>query len=454
MNEKDIEKQVSNKITPTLELRKEIEEIVKEIEKKLYKEITERKIPASVELVGSIAKDTFLKNNMDIDLFILFPKKIQKEKIAKNTLEIGKKILKNAEESYAEHPYIRGYFKNYKIEIVPCYKIENAKQKISAVDRTPLHTKYIKEKILEKQKHEVRLLKQFLKGIGCYGAEAEIEGFSGYLCEILIIKYGNFRELIKHAQNWKHGEKLTLTKENYHDFDTPLIFIDPVDSNRNVASALSKEKFELFVKTCKEYLRKPSIFFFFPKKIKPWSLEKIHETIKKQKYQYLGVKIAKPDIIDENLYPQIRKTIRSLWSTCKRYDFTIYDITFHIDDEEKNVFIIIKAKDEILKETTIHRGPPTDLRKNKEMFIKRWENDPRVVNKPYEKDGRLYTEIKRSYTNINKFIADQFKDLSLGKNIDEAVKKKFEILNSEDLLIDNLRTFWTIYLDEKKSWER
>ncbi len=454
MNQNNVEKQVSDRILPTLEVRKEIEEIVKEIGKKLEKEIIERKLPASVELVGSIAKDTFLKNNMDIDFFIVFPTSIQKEKIAKNTLDIGKKILKDTEESYAEHPYLRGYFKNYKVEIVPCYKIENAKQKLSAVDRTPLHTKYIKGKILEKQKQEIRLFKQFLRGTGCYGAEAEIEGFSGYLCELLIIKYGSFRELIQHAQNWKRGDKLTLTKKNYLNFDTPLVFIDPVDSNRNVASALSKEKFELFVKVCREYLRKPSLTFFFPNKVKPWRLEKICETLEKQKHQYLGVKISKPDIIDENLYPQIRKTVRSIWSTCERYDFTVYDIVFHVDNAENNIFIVIKAKDEVLPKTMVHRGPPTKLKKNKEEFIQRWDNDQRVVKKPYEKDERLYVEIKREYTKINDFLANQFKDLSLGKHIDKIVKKNFEILRFEDLLIDNLGTFWTIYLDGKNSWER
>ena len=57
---------------------------------------------------------------------------------------IGKELLTDTEESYAEHPYIRGYYKDYYIEIVPCYKIEKSSQKLSAVDRTPLHTDYVK----------------------------------------------------------------------------------------------------------------------------------------------------------------------------------------------------------------------------------------------------------------------------------------------------------------------
>ncbi len=87
---------------------------------------------------------------------------------------------------------------------------------------------------------------------------------------------------------------------------------------------MSKEKFDLFIKACKEYVKKPSINFFFPRKIKPWSLEKIKEEIKKQKCQYVCVKFVKPIIISENLYPQVRKAIRSIQDMCIRYDFTIF----------------------------------------------------------------------------------------------------------------------------------
>ena len=259
MNKNKIEKQVLEKITPPSEYKIKLDKIIKELKEKIQKEITERKLPVSIELVGSTAKDTYIKDNLDVDFFLLFPTSFSKENIAKNSLSIGRKLLEKTEESYAEHPYIRGYFKNYKTEIVPCYRIEKASQKLSAVDRTPLHTEYVKEHLQESQKQEIRLFKQFLRGIGCYGAEAEIEGFSGYLCEILILKYGTFEELINNAQHWKRGEKLALSKGDYPSFDTPLTFIDPVDKNRNVTSALSEEKYNLFIKASKEYTKKPSV---------------------------------------------------------------------------------------------------------------------------------------------------------------------------------------------------
>jgi tRNA nucleotidyltransferase (CCA-adding enzyme) len=449
---KAIEKQVLEKITPTDRYREKIKEIVKEINEILKQEIKKRKLPVTIELVGSIAKDTYLQNNMDIDFFLCFPADFSKEEISKHALEIGRTFLKDTEESYAEHPYLRGYYQDYYIEVVPCYKIENANQKLSAVDRTPLHTRFVIENITSEEKQEVRLFKQFLKGINCYGAEAQIEGFSGYLCEILIIKYASFEKLLKDASSWKYGKKISIKKGKYPDFDTPLVFIDPVDSERNVASAVSDEKFELFIKASKEYLKNPKTTFFFQNKVKPWTLSKIKNEIEKQDCQYIGVRVERPDTIDENLYPQIRKSLRSIADECKRNDFTIFDTTYYVDEESMS--FIFKTKKGLLSPTLEHMGPPTKKKDNSAEFLNKWKDNPRVVKVPYQKDNRWYVEIKREHTDIKDFLAVQIKNLSMGKHIDKKVKKKYQIVEGEDLVKENLRIFWTEYLDGKMSWER
>jgi len=447
-----IEKQILGKISPTQKYREQLKQIVNEIRNILEKETKLRKLPTSIELVGSTAKDTYLMDNMDIDFFICFPADYAKEEIAKHTLAIGKSFLEKTEESYAEHPYLRGYYKNFYVEIVPCYKIEKASQKLSAVDRTPLHTKYVKENIKSGQKQEVRLFKQFLKGINCYGAEAQIEGFSGYLCEIIILYYETFENTIKKASLWEKQKKLSLTKQDFLDFDTPLVFIDPVDPDRNVASALIEEKYNLFKKACEEYNKNPKSTFFFPNPVKIWSLEKIKKTISKQDCKYTGIKFKKPEIIDENLYPQVRKTVRSVQDSLIRYDFDVLDATYFVDGG--NVYIIVKTKKEPLSETMIHDGPPIKKQENSEDFIKKWSNNPLVVKGPYKENNRWNVEIKREYRRIIPCLKGQIKCLSTGKHLDKIIKRQNEILELDDLLKENLRKFWTQYLDGEKTWER
>ncbi len=447
---KQTENKVLKKITPTAKEKKQIEHIIELLKRKVHKEIIKTKIPIKTTLVGSTAKDTYIRTAVDIDLFLLFPATTPREILQEKGLAIGRAILEDQEECFAEHPYIRGTFKGYKTELVPCYKIDNASQKLSAVDRTPLHTQYINKHLKESQKREVRLFKQFLKGIGCYGAEAEIEGFSGYLCEIMIVKYGTFQEIVENVARWRYGEKLALSPGTSPDFTSPLTFIDPVDSERNVASALSKEKFDVLQKACIDYQKHPRLSFFFPKKLKPWSIVTIKKEL--QTREVIAVRFPKPEIISENLYPQIRKALRAICDLCEQYDFIIQNATFTV--EQKNVYIILFPAASTISKTVLHTGPPIRLKKNADEFINKWLAHPRTTKKPFEKEKRLYVEIEREYTDIATLLHSQVQQLSLGKNIDVMIIRKFTVLKKEDLLREDLRVFWTMVLDQRMSWER
>ncbi len=446
----EIETIVLQKITPTLEEKKHLEDVIASLKEEVQKQINKTRIPIEIELVGSIAKDTFIRNAVDIDLFLCFPPTVPRETLEKTGLAIGRAILEHQEECFAEHPYVRGIFKDYKTELVPCYKIQDASQKLSAVDRTPLHTRYIEQHLKETQKKEVRLFKQFLKGIGCYGAEAEIEGFSGYLCEIIVLKYGTFQQLIEQVCQWNYGEKLALDKRIPADFTTPLIFIDPVDPERNVASAVSLEKFNLLIKACQDYKKKPRLSFFFPNTLQPWTLQEIKKQIGSR--EFIGVKFPKPIIIPENLYPQIRKSVRSIRELCEQYGFPILNATFTVEKDE--VYIILEPQTMTISKTVVHSGPPATLKKNADDFLKKWIDNSRTVTKPYEKDKRWYVEIEREFTNIRILLEDQVKKVSLGKNIDVDILKDLTVVDTNELLREHLRAFWTLYLDQRMSWER
>lgn len=445
-----IEITVLKKITPTPAEKKQLADIITSLKNKVMKEINKTRIPITIELVGSIAKDTFIRTAVDIDLFLLFPPTTPREILEEKGLIIGRAILKEQEECFAEHPYVRGLFKGYKTEIVPCYKIEDASQKLSAVDRTPLHTRYIEEHLKESQKKDVRLFKQFLKGIGCYGAEAEIEGFSGYLTEIIVLKYGTFQHLIQQVQQWKYGEKLALQPGGYPDFTTPLSFIDPVDPERNVASAVSNEKFNLLIQACKEYQKNPRLTFFFPNELKPKSLQEIKKEIGTR--EYIGVRFPKPEIIPENLYPQIRKAVRVIRELCEQYGFTIIDATFAV--EKNDVYIILQPTTKTISKTVLHPGPPVSLKRNADDFLKKWRDNRKTIQKPFEKENRWYVEIEREYIEIQELLEEHVRQLSLGKNINGDISKKLTIVNTNDLLTENLQLFWTGYLDLRRTWER
>ncbi len=419
----EIMEEVLNKISPREEEKKEIEGIVKEI-----KDLIERMKTADADamLVGSVAKDTYLKNALDIDFFILFPPHYDKGEMQKIVISIGKKILKEWRIQYAEHPYIRGFYKGYLVDIVPCYKIKSADKKMSAVDRTPFHTEYVKKNLKEEMKNEVRLLKQFLRGIGCYGAEAKIEGFSGYLVELLILKYDNFLEVLKNAKKIKP------------------YFIDPVDDSRNVAAALSKEKLNFFVEAAEEFLKEPKIEFFFPKEVELMDKKEIEKKIK----NFLGICFKKPEIVDDILYSQLKKAAKSMENLMKKYDFEVIDKVWFANED---VFIALKLKEVFIDEIKLHAGPPLEEKEHVKIFIEKWKNSELVVGEPFEKRGRIYVKIKRRYKDAISLLKDFLYDINLGKNINE-IKKDIKICDYKDL--SKFVDFWSEYLCEKKPWQR
>src|SRR5215216_4347475 len=97
---------------------------------------------------------------------------------------------------YSDHPYVEVFVKKVRVNVVPCYDVEQSKWQ-SAADRSPFHTRYISSNFDDEKRRQARLLKKFLKSVGIYGAEISTEGFSGYVSEVLVLKYSSFENLLK-----------------------------------------------------------------------------------------------------------------------------------------------------------------------------------------------------------------------------------------------------------------
>ncbi len=383
--------------------------------------------------------------NPDIDIFLRFPKDVSKEELKNLGINIGKSIIPDGFAKYAEHPYWRGMYNGFDVDIVPCYKINKPDEKISAVDRTPFHTEYIKKNLKDGQRDEIRLLKAFLKGIGIYGAEAKIHGFSGYLSELLILKYDNFENVLENVARWRKRVYLRLG-EGGKKFKDPVVFIDPVDPNRNAASAVSEESKSLFIHASRSYIDKPNKNFFFPNPITPISNEKIKEKIDERKTFFYVFEFPKPNIIDDNLYPQINRTMEAIAKILK--DFGVIN-SFYIVQDSKVYFIIELAKNN-LPRVKIHEGPPV-WHQNSKNFIKRWKG--KALRGPYIKGYRFFVEVKRESVSIERVISINLSNYKLGKEFDKLknVMKFGEIWNFMEKL-DRIEL--TKFLDFKFPWER
>ncbi|DAC71621.1 MAG TPA: CCA tRNA nucleotidyltransferase [Thermoplasmata archaeon] len=395
-----------------------------------------------VRLVGSVAKETYV-GRPDIDVFILFLKETPRSTLEKIGLGIGREVLPLYEERYAEHPYIHGTFDSFEVDIVPCYHIDDPSQLISAVDRTPFHTKYVLDHLLSEQRDQVRLLKQFLKGTRAYGAEARVQGFSGYLSELLIIKFKTFRKVLEASSRWNFGTKVTMTNGPSAKFPSPLVFIDPVDETRNVASALSVEQFAKFVYASQEFLASPDERFFFPLERSDMGQDAIKRYFDQTGFKVVIVSSPRPTGIDDNIYPQTRKTMEGIRTVLEQGDFHVLDKNFEIGRETRMAFLLMTNE---VSQCHKHVGPPVWM-DNSDVFLDRWRGH--CVGEPYIEGGRWVALIRRNHTGAHDLLVKEMAKASIGSSFKGM---EFSVIPHEQVISGGYESVLTELLDKRLPW--
>jgi len=384
---------ILKQIKPSKEESSTIKKLVKQISTKIKIKNTK------VELGGSGAKETNLSDSHDIDIYVKFnPKYYKSEKISK-ILESKINKLKPIK-LHGSRDYFQLKYKDYTVEIVPIIEIQKAEQAQNITDISPLHTKWVKKH--HRLVDQIRLTKAFVKAHNCYGAESYIGGLSGYVLEILTINSGSFNQFIKDISKYKLKTVIDynkLIKNPYQHLNnsklhSPIIVIDPVDKTRNAAAALTKEKFHLLQKACKNYLKNPTEKAFIKKQITiPKDVNILEITPSQGKKDVIGSKLLKSfNFLKKQIELEGYKLKKSgwLWETKAYFWFKV--------DKEK------------LSETIIKSGPFIKDQKNIIKFKK--------VNKNiYKKGNRYYSKIYRKHKNFKEFLKNLIKCTNLKDKI-------------------------------------
>ena len=376
----------------------------------LYTEISrfiEEEFQLETHFAGSAARKTCMAGDKDVDIFVMFSADIPEKELENKGLNVGKSVFKqfNAEPhvEYAEHPYTKGKIKDHEVEIVPCYDVEASEIK-SSVDRTPHHTKWVRENLDESQRKDVVVLKRFLNAADIYGSSLKTRGFSGYLCEILISYYGGFEELMEKASEWQKEtvidpeEQLEngLPPELEEKFiDEPLKVIDPVDPDRNVASVLSLENYTKFTYRCMRFVENPGINYFDTPEREVTEFE-IDQELERRNH-FIVIDFEPPKEVEDIVYPQMRKALRALERELEDNEFRIF---------EKGLFVGSKARfyfevEPKLPATQYVKGPKIfHGRKHVEEFRSKYQN-------VFIREDRLVAKTERDFTDIKEFLKDR-----------------------------------------------
>ncbi len=424
----DIKRKVLSKIKPSDAEIRRVERFLVEL-KEVARIVSS---PHGKPMVcGSMGKGTWISKNYDIDLFIVFPTSFSRKELEKRGLEVGKKIIEELGGKwivkYAEHPYVRGNVKGFDIDIVPCYEMKPGERIRSAVDRSPLHTIYIVQHLDEKARDEVRLLKKFFKSLKVYGSDTKTEGVSGYILEILVIKFGTFENVLSFFSKANFGEVVDV--ENYwkgsppkklrHNY--PFVVIDPTDKNRNAAAALSAQNFYLIKKYSQMFLENPSDKFFFLKE-KSLTGKDVKNLISRGTY-FVALTFPRPDVIDDTLYPQMRRSSSRIASMFRFHGFDV--IRAFVGANEKKCLILFEIVPESLPEIEKRSGPIIFSKIHTKQFLEKYKNDT-----VYIEDNRWIVEKKRTYRrpkellkSIKGMSVKHLKEIGIASHVAESFSK-------------------------------
>ena len=371
--------------------------------KLISKECTKHKEVVSIQFGGSYAKGTWTPEKIDVDIFVKLKKSISEKKFS----ELGKKIGFNALKKYrpyvrySEHPFVEALVGGTLVNVVPCYNVKKGEWK-SAADRSTFHTEFMSEKLTGQMKNDISLLKCMMKANGVYGAEIASQGFSGYVTEVLVYYFGSFSNVIKEISKIKKNGKIG---ESSRKFDSPIIIIDPIDSNRNLGMAISMENLSKFVLVSRAYLRKPSLSFFTNKNLK---LSKQKELEKNTLVVEFSYKNRSEDII----FGQIKRAANSLESQLTNEGFRVLRndaMIYHAD----KAAILILVENILINKNQIRTGP--------EFFEDRFSSKFIEVNVKksklmwVDKFGKLQSLQKRNYHNAKLFLNKTLKQKNLSK---------------------------------------
>jgi tRNA nucleotidyltransferase (CCA-adding enzyme) len=387
---------VLREIIPSVGDQRRMKDIVDYIIENLSRQLRKSKIDADVELGGSVKKNTYL-DTKDIDFFVKFDPK--HKNISKLLITAAKKAFSKAKIMiiHGTRDYVNFKYKKHDIELVPALRIPVGKA-VNTIDISPYHANYILRHL--KRKDQVVLLKKFCKANRLYGAESHIGGFSGYVLELLIIKYSTFKNLIQKAVKWKppividikdyYRSKKALIQSLSKSKRGALIVIDPLRKDRNAAAALTRENFDRFVELCNRFLKKPSYNYFRLTEINRKTLRSSAAKRKNRIYFYTKKIIGRKQIFLAKLSRKLRKIKNKL----NREEFKVYDYGF-VDN--KKVLIYFELEVDKLPRMRKQYGPPLKYETHVKKFRKKHK-------KAKTEKGKIVAKVKRKYTSAKKLL--------------------------------------------------
>jgi tRNA nucleotidyltransferase (CCA-adding enzyme) len=299
----------------------------------------------------------------------------------------------------------------------------------SSVDRTPFHDAYLQTRLDDELARDVRLFKAFLTGIGAYGSDLRTRGFSGYLSELLVLEYGGFDTLLRAAADWHPTVRLDPEGHGTEAFDDPLVVIDPTDPERNVAAVCSAENVARLQHYARDLLADPRESLFVASDPDPADADAIRAHLDRRGTTPVAVVFETPDLVDDQLYPQLRKSLDGIVGELDRRGFVSLRATTFADDR---AVLLVEVAVAELAAIQRHAGPPVHVRDHAAGFYEAYVDCD--VYGPFLDGDRYVVEREREFTTPADLLgSDAVFDVALGAQVETALDDGYELLIGDEV---------------------
>jgi len=420
---------VRERVVPGEEERERLLAAAETVVGRAEEAIADLPVEADVVRVGSTARGTWLSGDRDLDVFVRFPADLDREELEEYGLAVGHAVLPEGREEFAEHPYVVGSVEGFDVDLVPCYDVPAATDIRSAVDRTPFHTEYLRERLDDDLADEVRLFKQLLTGVGVYGSDLRTEGFSGYLAELLVLAYGSFRGTVEAVADWQPPVELDPEDHGTVEFDDPLVVVDPTDPERNVAAVCSTANVARAVHHARALLDEPTVERFFPDPPEPIDAGAVRAHLERRGTTPVAVRFDAPDLVDDQLYPQLRRSLSGVVGELDRRGFDAFRAATWADDSA-----VLFAELSVAERPAVerHEGPPVHVREHARRFYEAYADGDDYG--PFVDGDRYVVERDRAVTTAREFLeSDAVFDVALGAHVEDALAAGYDVLVGEEV---------------------
>lgn len=416
-------------VTPTREEVSRLENTSRKVLEKVRQAASSFDEVRAIEVGGSFAKGTWLPGGVDIDIFVKISTSVGEARFELVGLAVGREAARGYPygKKYAQHPYTEATVDGVQVNIVPCYDVKPGHWR-SAADRSPYHVEFVKRHLDQRKRTEVRLLKRFMKAVSVYGAEIEREGFSGYAAEVLIHLHGTFEKTIEYFANLKPVGEAFFTLR------------DPVDEERELSKAISKESVARMVLASRSFLRNPQRAFF--ERVRP----RVRRNLRKRVY---ALRFDHKELSEDTLWGELKKSARQLTKYIEGLGFTVSRTTACSNNRDASAILIL-PETESLADLEERTGPGVELASEVERFVGR--NAERSELVWAAEDGRLHVLQKRGRTELADLLSgvrSEIVKIGASREMARAIARNGRILRGPSLEGAASREPW---LEEGIDW--